>query len=688
MKLLRFIVVLLFVSPGTAWASDVTLRSRTVPLGRVVHAPIAFETVGVHWRGRGTVQLRARSAAGRWGAWHIAQPESEDLPDAGSAENRRRGWRLGNPWYVGRSSALQVRARGRVTAVRAFFVHAPEHRVPLRRLSIAGSPTLLSRSAWSANEALRRAPPKYAPAVRFAVVHHTAGAAGANAAEAASIVRGILAYHVQGNGWDDIGYNFLVDRFGNVYEGRWGGVERAVVGAHALGFNKASVGVALIGTYTSSGPPPAQLQALEKLLAWRLEIDHVDPLSTVLAESSGNPRYAAGTSVSMRAVSGHRDTGPTSCPGNAAYARLGEIARQTASLGAPKLYSPRVTGALGGPVRFAARLSHSLPWTVAVRDVQGRTIAAGEGVGTTVDWTWDSRGARPGASYPWDITAGDDVRPATGTLGAPLKALALTELAASPGRLDGTTVTASTVSYALSIPAHVTAELLNSNGTSLATLFDEDKLAGKQSFVFTPQGVPDGSYRIRVTARDARGRSAQSAVNLLISTTLLEFDAGSEIASPNGDGRNDSVTYTLSLAAQADVALSLVAGKTSIPLVQTNLPAGTHVVPWRGRSLAGTKIPDGRYRATLTVGTAPFAVTQWLPLTIDTRAPRLLLASTRPPRLNVGEAATVLGSVNGRALRMKVTPSIFRIPVRSLRSLNVVARDAAGNTSRTVRWPR
>ena len=109
---------------------------------------------------------------------------------------------------------------------------------------------------------------------------------------------------------------------------------------------------------------------------------------------------------------------------------------------------------------------------------------------------------------------------------------------------------------------------------------------------------------------------------------------------------------------------------------------------WTGRSLAGARVPDGLYRATIAVGTAPFAVTQWVPLTIDTRAPRLLLASVYPPRLNVGERSTVSGSVNGRAFTLKVIPSIFRIPVKKLRSLRAYARDDAGNTSHTVIWPR
>ena len=112
-----------------------------------------------------------------------------------------------------------------------------------------GTPPIMPRLSWGADESIRRGPPTYAPAVRFAIVHHTAGRNDYSRAEAAAIVKGIQLFHVQGNGWNDIGYNFLVDRFGTIYEGRFGGIDRNVVGAHALGFNTGSVGIALLGTY-------------------------------------------------------------------------------------------------------------------------------------------------------------------------------------------------------------------------------------------------------------------------------------------------------------------------------------------------------------------------------------------------------------------------------------------------------
>jgi hypothetical protein len=127
---------------------------------------------------------------------------------------------------------------------------------------------------------------------------------------------------VQGNGWNDIGYNFLVDRFGTIYEGRFGGIDRNVVGAHALGFNTGSVGIALLGTYGDAKPSAAAQDAIARLIAWRLDLAHVDPTSFLTFISGGSERYANGIPVLLSAVSGHRDTGFTECPGNALYSRL------------------------------------------------------------------------------------------------------------------------------------------------------------------------------------------------------------------------------------------------------------------------------------------------------------------------------------------------------------------------------
>ena len=121
-----------------------------------------------------------------------SDPEAEDLPNVGTAEARAaRGWRVGNPYWTGPSDRIEYRLRGSVARLRAYFVRSPELRVPLRRVSMTGSPPLLGREAWGANEAIRRAPPSYATSLQFALVHHTAGSNSYTASQSAAIVRGI-----------------------------------------------------------------------------------------------------------------------------------------------------------------------------------------------------------------------------------------------------------------------------------------------------------------------------------------------------------------------------------------------------------------------------------------------------------------------------------------------------------------
>ncbi len=221
-------------------------------------------------------------------------------------------------------------------------------------------------------------------------------------------MRGVQLFHVKSNGWNDIGYNFLVDRFGTIYEGRYGGVDRNVVGAHALGFNTGSVGIALLGTYGNTKPSAAAQDAIARVIAWRLDLAHVDPTSTLTFVSGGSERYAAEIPVQLKAVSGHRDTGSTECPGNALYARLGAIAASARAIGGAKIFEPKATAA-GSSIRIRARLSLAQPWIVTITSASGAEVARGTGSGTAVDWTWESGGV-PAGPYRWTSPPGARVR--------------------------------------------------------------------------------------------------------------------------------------------------------------------------------------------------------------------------------------------------------------------------------------
>src|SRR5437868_14952201 len=160
MKLFRAVLVLFFAAPAVAVASP-NLVARDLPARSdvVARAPNTFDLVGLHWKGSGAVRFRTQRADGSWSTWHLSAPESDDLPDRGTAEARRsRGWHLGNPFWVGRSERIQYRLDGRIKKLRAFFVRspllggAPQQVKPFTE----NAPTIITRAEWGANEAIRR----------------------------------------------------------------------------------------------------------------------------------------------------------------------------------------------------------------------------------------------------------------------------------------------------------------------------------------------------------------------------------------------------------------------------------------------------------------------------------------------------------------------------------------------------
>ena len=407
-------------SPGSA--ARLVSRDESLGGGRfqggasVVAARAAppFNMVGLHWRGSGDLWFRAARTDRAFGAWQ--RVECCEGPDVATAEAGLTGWHLGKPTWTGPAERIQYRVRGDIRDLRAHFVLSEP--AVIRRLAIAGTPSIIPRAGWNANERIVRARPKATGHLRLALVHHTAGLAPSTPEESAAIILGIQEYHVNANGWNDIGYNFLVDGFGQIFEGRAGGVEQNVLGAHARGFNAGSVGIALLGHYQLADITAEARAALVNLLTWRLDIAHLDPQTLPSIVSGGNGRYPKLVPVTLRAVSGHRDTGLTICPGNHLYSEINAIAVQAATNGLPKLYEPRVEGNIGSPVRFTARLSEDLPWSVSIADEAGTLVAELRGMGAVIDTTWDAS-AIPGGHFVYTIGAGESVRAATGIVGPP-----------------------------------------------------------------------------------------------------------------------------------------------------------------------------------------------------------------------------------------------------------------------------
>ncbi|MFD3590825.1 peptidoglycan recognition protein [Streptomyces sp. NPDC058683] len=229
--------------------------------------------------------------------------------------------------------ALVLCAQGADRPV-AIHLAAPAPASPATRYR-APRPRIVPRSAWL-DDTVRRTqpPPRYDDKVVAVFVHHTDSPNGYACAEVPEIIRRLYSGQTGDRAWDDIGYNFLVDRCGTIYEGRAGGTERAVVGAHTQGFNHRTAGIAALGTFTAGVPvPPAMTDSIAALAAWKLGLADVDPRTSArLVSSNGLSRYRQGTVVALPAVAGHQDGYMTNCPGAALTASLPQIREAAARL--------------------------------------------------------------------------------------------------------------------------------------------------------------------------------------------------------------------------------------------------------------------------------------------------------------------------------------------------------------------
>jgi N-acetylmuramoyl-L-alanine amidase len=318
---------------------------RTTP---VLHAPRRFDLIGLRWARGGhlDVQVRARRRGGGWTPWMALYHSGAHAPDDARAPAGTE------PAYTGAADVFQLRLRGSARDLRARFVRAqPTARAarhvtgrlrrrarPRRRAhaSQSSQPGIISRSEWGGDSVPPRAAPQYGE-VQAAFVHHTVNANDYTAEESPGIVLGIARYHRDSNHWNDIGYNFLVDRYGQIFEGRAGGIDQAVIGAQAQGYNSSSTGIACIGTFTDVPQTEPGLDALARLIGWKLSVHGVPTDGTVVVSSRGGPtnRYATGTPVTLERICGHRDGDSTSCPGDVLYGQLPDLRARAARFAGP-----------------------------------------------------------------------------------------------------------------------------------------------------------------------------------------------------------------------------------------------------------------------------------------------------------------------------------------------------------------
>ena len=369
-------LVLDHTRPAGAWASTPRARSRSIALpyarriGPVV-VPGGLQLAGLRWPGGEHVdaELRARRSGGPWGAWAPLGHAHDHAPDAHALRHGAT-----DPVWTGRADEVQVRLSRPLHGLRLQTVVTSGRPAPQAHAAqLGGAPAMVTRAQWGGNTLKTRGTPEYGE-VHMAFVHHTVNANTYGPGDSAAIVLAIAQYHINANGWNDIGYNFLVDRFGTIFEGRAGGIDRAVIGAQAQGYNSESTGVANLGTFTDVPQTDAAIDAMSRLIAWKLALHGAPVLGSLTLVSKGGEdnRYASGTPVLFQRISGHRDGDATSCPGDALYAQLPALRTRTAAItpvGAP--LPPTGVGGLTLAAPVAAVAAGSPTWQTVSRVTSG-----------------------------------------------------------------------------------------------------------------------------------------------------------------------------------------------------------------------------------------------------------------------------------------------------------------------------
>lgn len=373
-----------------------------------VAAPRTFSLVGVEWTGPAAhIELRARTKDGPWGPWAAASSLGHG-PDG----ERAGAPRFGQPVWTGPADVVQLRSSSAVGGVRLHFVTpaasygaraAGEYPLAAPVLDAGpGQPPIIARAAWAQGHAPPAVTPGYGT-VKLAFVHHSETPNGYSAADVPSMLMSIYDYHRFVQQWDDIGYNFAVDAFGRIWEARAGGIDQAVTGAQAGGYNAVSTGVVVLGSFMSVAPSSAALNALEHVLAWKLSLHGVPIQGRVTVRVDPNDSFytpfAPGQHVSLPRVAGHRDGDSTNCPGDALYGLLPRVRSRTAGLaGTPVrlgLNAAPQTAEAGQAITLAGRLATLAGAPLAGAPIEVQRLELGGAVtvaeaATAQDGTWST----------------------------------------------------------------------------------------------------------------------------------------------------------------------------------------------------------------------------------------------------------------------------------------------------------
>jgi flagellar hook assembly protein FlgD len=596
--------------------------------------------------------------------------------------------------------------------------------------AMTSAPDIVRRAEWGADESWRGHDPEYAP-VKMAFVHHTVNANSYTRAQAAGLVRGIYYYDTKGLKWSDLGYNFLVDRYGTVYEGRYGGITQGVIGAQVLGFNTNSTGIAMIGTFSTATPPSAMMTSLKRLLAWKLDVHHVDPQGQARMLCRFTRKFEEGETVVFPVIAGHRQANWTACPGDALYRLLPGVRTAVGGTGLPKIYDYTVGtldlspngDAVQDSTRVRFRVSAPADWRVEVVDKTGAVVRTISGSGEQVDVRWDGRGddgaVVPDGTYKLVGRAMvADAAARAATVGvvvdtvAPVPAdVRVTPAVFSPNG-DGY-ADACRLRFTTAEACSARAFVVDAGGAVVRGIAGwQYAAAGARSFAWDGRiaaagalvAAPEGEALLRLDLKDAAGNRSSAPAVAFVDRTLGFATAAPATLSPNGDGVKDSTTLGFTLTRSAAVRLEILnAGETVRSLGSATYAAGPSAVIWDGLVAGGTRASSGTYRvkavAVSTLGEVGLART----VIVDRYRPRLRAPTRVAPRLGTrarviftvldpysakvrvtatvrNRAGTTLAVIDcGWVTTGRRTAVLWRPPARRTYSLTLTAVDRGGN---------
>lgn len=340
-------------APTSAKGPPRTVARATAVGAAPVTPGFAIDFVGVLWSGEASGGSIRFHAGDRWSAWAPLAPDGIE-EDGGFASALTS---------ASDADAYQVRVPPGARRARAVAIDVTGG----ARTATVGSPSdaataVIDRTSWGADESLMTWAPEYHAAQKI-TLHHTATANGDP--DPAATVRAIYRYHAVDRGWGDIGYHYLVDEAGRVYEGRASGNDgdaahdaagAVVTAAHVSGYNSGNIGIALLGTLSDRQPTPAARASLEGLLRDLTTRHGIDPQGNGVYTNPVN-----GATKTTPNISGHRDWEATECPGAAMQALLPSIRSAVAGTSSPPAdtQAPQISGVAASPSSTTARITWS-----------------------------------------------------------------------------------------------------------------------------------------------------------------------------------------------------------------------------------------------------------------------------------------------------------------------------------------